>query len=86
LRGKEDITSEAEPLVDLLEALDALNENRPPKMGITHPLVGWLAQPIEKWPKFTVEEISRGDTHVMERLVLKLSGFHEDLTSKATFD
>ena len=86
IRGKEDLPSEAEPLFDLLEALDALNENRPPKMGNTHSLVGWLAQPAEKWPEFSVKEISDGDTYVMESLLLKRTGFHQDLISKGTFD
>ncbi|MEC7100460.1 MAG: hypothetical protein VXW80_01270, partial [Candidatus Thermoplasmatota archaeon] len=86
IRGKDDFSSEAEPLFDLLEALDALNENRPPKMGNTHSLVGWLAQPAERWPEFSVKEISEGDTYVMESLLLKRTGFHQDLISKGTFD
>ena len=86
IRGKEDFPPETEPLFDLLEALDALNEDRPPKMGNTHPLVGWLAQPADKWPEFTVKEISEGDTYVIESLLLKRSGFHQQLVSKGTFD
>ena len=86
IRGKEDFPPETEPLFDLLEALDALNEDRPPKMGNTHPLVGWLAQPADKWPEFTVKEISEGDTYVIESLLLKRSGFHQQLVSKNTFD
>ena len=86
IRGKEDIPWEAEPLVDLLEALDALNEGRTPKIGKTHPMAGWLAQPSEKWPEFNLKEISDGDKYVMQRLIMKLSGFHQDLVSKSTFD
>ena len=85
-RGKEDVPEEAEPLVDLLESLDAINENRPPKIGKTHPLVGWLGQPLEKWPNFATSSIMQGDNNVAERLLLKSSGFHEELISNSAFD
>lgn len=85
-RGKEDIPEEAEPLIDLLESLDAINENRPPKIGKTHPLVGWLGQPLEKWPNFVTSSIMQGDNNVAERLLLKSSGFHEELISNSAFD
>ena len=85
-RVKEEIPEEAESLIDLLESLDAINENRPPRIGKTHPLVGWLGQPIYKWPNFTINSIIRGDKNVVERLLLKSSGFHEGLLSKATFE
>jgi hypothetical protein len=85
-RVKEEIPNGAEALTDLLESLNAINENRPPGIGKTHPLVGWLGQPLYKWPNFTTDSIIKGDKNVVERLLLKSSGFHEGLLSKSTFE
>tara|TARA_B110000014_G_scaffold253607_1_gene233212 strand:+ start:47 stop:2227 length:2181 start_codon:yes stop_codon:yes gene_type:complete len=86
IRGKEDILKEADSLVDLLESLDALNENRPPGIGKTHPFVGWLVQPISKWPEFTIDSVMEGDQYVSERLLMKSSGFHDNLSSSPTLE
>ena len=66
----------AESLLDLLDALDAVNDDKSPSPGKTHPLSGWLAQPLEKWPDFSSAEIMDGDSHIAERLLLKSSGYH----------
>ena len=79
LRGKRErqgLPDSAEPLLDLLDALDAVNEGRPPAPGRTHPLSGWLAQPLEKWPEFSTAEVMDGDAHIAQRLLLRSSGYH----------
>tara|TARA_B100000586_G_scaffold53610_1_gene36149 strand:- start:406 stop:678 length:273 start_codon:yes stop_codon:yes gene_type:complete len=79
LRGKRErqgLPDSAEPLLDLLDALDAVKEGRPPAPGRTHPLSGWLAQPLEKWPEFSTAEVMDGDAHIAQRLLLRSSGYH----------
>jgi len=66
----------ASHLLDLLDSLDSVFEIRAPVSGRTHPLIGWLAQPLEKWPDFNTVECMSGDAHVAERLLLRESGFH----------
>ncbi len=85
-KGKEDIPKEAQSLLDLLESLDAINENRAPKIGKTHSLVGWLAQPSDKWPNFSISSVLQGDNNVAERLLLRKSGFHEGLLTNVAFE
>ena len=68
-------------LLDLMEALDAINEGRAPSPGRTHRFSGWLAQPIDKWPLFTADSVLDGDPHISERLLLRASGYHSDLVS-----
>ena len=63
-------------LLDLLDSLDSVFEIRAPVSGRTHPLIGWLAQPLEKWPDLNTIECMSGDAHVAERLLLRESGFH----------
>ncbi|GIT75442.1 MAG: hypothetical protein Ct9H300mP30_5040 [Methanobacteriota archaeon] len=64
----------ADPLLDLLDALDAVNPFAPPSSGTDPPLSGWLAQPLEKWPDFSSAEAMDGDAHITERLLLRSSG------------
>ncbi len=85
-RVREDIPKEAEPLIDLLDSLNAVNKNMPPKIGKTHSLVGWLAQPSDKWPNFTSSSMLNGDNNVAGRLLRGISGFHEGLLSNAVFE
>ncbi len=66
-------------LWDLLNALESIRAGTPPSIGRSHKLSGWLAQPSEKWPNFTLEMIMDGDANVSERLILGRSGFHEGL-------
>ena len=70
----------AAPLLDLLDSLDRVIESGAPATGRTHPLVGWLAQPVEKWPTLSAEMAMSGDPHVSERLILRRSGWHEGLS------
>ena len=71
----------AAPLLDLLESLDTVLEGGSPSTGRTHPMVGWLAQPIEKWPPISNEVAMQGDSHISERIILRTSGYHEGLSS-----
>ena len=73
-------TGNLDPLSDLLNALESARDKTPPVSGRTHDLVGWLAQPAERWPKFTIEMMMNGDKSVAERLILGLSGFHPGLS------
>jgi hypothetical protein len=66
-------------LWDLLSALESIREGSNPSVGLSHQLSGWLAQPLEKWPNFTLEMIVDGDIDVSESLILRKSGFHEGL-------
>jgi len=75
-REREGLPDSAAPLLDLMEALDAINEGRPPSPGRTHPLSGWLAQPVGKWPEFSASVALDGDAEIAERLLLRSSGYH----------
>ena len=66
-------------LWDLLSALESIREGSNPSAGRSHKLSGWLAQPLEKWPNFTLKMIIEGDIGVSESLILRKSGFHEGL-------
>ena len=46
-------------------------------------MVGWLAQPIEKWPPISNEVAMQGDSHIAERIILRNSGYHEGLSGGA---
>jgi len=73
-------------LFDLLDSLDYVIEGRSPKSGRTHPLVGWLAQPLQKWPEFSAHECLTGDVHVAERILLKESGYHDGISISPTLE
>ena len=73
-------------LLDLLDSLDSAFDGRSPKKGRTHPLVGWLAQPLEKWPEFTTNECISGDANVAERIILKESGYFDGISKSPTLD
>ena len=70
----------AAPLLDLMESLDTVLEGGSPSTGRTHTMVGWLAQPIEKWPPISNEVAMQGDSHISERIILRTSGYHEGLS------
>ena len=72
----------AAPLLDLMESLDMVLEGGSPSTGRTHPMVGWLAQPIEKWPPISNEMAIQGDSHTAERIILRRSGYHKGLSGE----
>tara|TARA_Y100000739_G_scaffold70681_1_gene59470 strand:- start:42 stop:2483 length:2442 start_codon:yes stop_codon:yes gene_type:complete len=72
----------AAPLLDLMESLDTVLEGTSPSTGRTHPMVGWLAQPTEKWPPISNEVAMQGDSQIAERIILRTSGYHEGLSSE----
>ena len=67
------------PILDLMDSLNSAKEGIPPLSGRTHDLVGWLAQPKERWPNFTRKMVMAGDEPISERLASGRSGFHPDL-------
>ena len=67
-------------LWDLLYALESVKVGRTPPVGRSHKLSGWLAQPDEKWPDFTMTMMMEGDANISERLILRKSGFHSGLS------
>ena len=66
---------ESDSINDFYEALDCSLRNLTPKKGRTHELSGWLAQPVEKWPNFSITEATKGNTEIMARIFLRCSGF-----------
>jgi hypothetical protein len=80
-RQREGLSVSADSLLDLLDAIESVVENRSPIPGRTHPLVGWLAQPLDRWPDISPESALIGDSAVGERLLAKKTGFHPELLS-----
>ena len=80
-RVRETLPSSADPLLDLLDAIESSINSSPPLPGRTHSLSGWLAQPIEKWPNFSSQIIFEGDPIIGERLLSRKTGFHENINS-----
>ena len=72
-------TNSMNHLWDLQSALESIREGTNPPVGLSHKLSGWLAQPLEKWPNFTLDTVIEGDKSVSESLILRRSGFHEGL-------
>jgi len=68
-------TIESESILDLYDSLESSIDNVIPSSGRKHELVGWLAQPVEKWPNFAIEDMMKGDKEITERLILNLSGY-----------
>ncbi|MBS71493.1 MAG: hypothetical protein CMO20_00880 [Thermoplasmata archaeon] len=66
-------------LIDMRDSIRAITSGALPTIGKTHPHVGWLLQPIEKWPDFSADEIFTGSVEVSVRLAAKKSAFHEKL-------
>jgi hypothetical protein len=75
------LSESADSLLDLLDAIESVIDNRSPIPGRTHPLVGWLAQPLDRWPDISPESALTGDSSVGERLLAKKTGFHQGLFS-----
>ena len=66
-------------ILDLINAIEAARAERTPLVGRVHKFSGWLAQPKEKWPDFTMKMMMDGDISISERLILGKSGFHAEL-------
>ncbi len=73
-------SSSVNHLWDLLNALESAVDERTPSVGRAHKFSGWLAQPEDKWPDFTIEMMMEGDVNISERLILGRSGFHPGLS------
>ena len=67
-------------LRDLLNAMESAKSRSTPLVGRTHKFSGWLAQPEDKWPDFTMKMMMEGDSNISERLILGKSGFHPGLS------
>ncbi len=80
-RGGDKLPSTADSLLDLLDAIESSINRTPPLPGRIHPLSGWLAQPIEKWPDFSSQIIFSGNPVIGERLLSRKTGFHENIES-----
>ena len=74
---KEKNNFESDSVIDLYEALNCSINNIIPKRGRSHELVGWLAQPIGRWPNFSKNEIANGNSEIMNRLIIRSSGFNK---------
>ena len=67
-------------ILDLINAIEAAREEKTPLVGRTHKFSGWLAQPEDNWPDFTMKMMMDGDINISERLILGKSGFHAGLS------
>jgi hypothetical protein len=66
-------------LTDVLNTLKSILVGTKPVVGQTHPMIGWLLQPRERWPAFSATEIVNGDPEVAARLAAGISGYHDGL-------
>mgnify|MGYP001324753938 CR=1 FL=1 len=65
---------------DLGDALRASRDLAPPSFGRTHPMVGWLAIPLHRWPPAEVIQTTEGDARITARLAKLSSGWHTELS------
>ena len=65
---------------DLGDALRASRDLAPPSFGRTHPMVGWLAIPLHRWPPAEVIQTTEGDARITARLAKLSSGWHPELS------
>ena len=65
---------------DLSEALKAARDLSPPKYGLVHPMVRWLALPVHRWPPKEVVLMTEGDSRITARISKMVSGWHADLS------
>ncbi|MAV95189.1 MAG: hypothetical protein CMA31_05835 [Euryarchaeota archaeon] len=63
---------------DLLMALEKASSGSPPVDGKSHKMVGWLAQPFDKWPDMAHIETMQGNSMVMARLLIGRSRYAID--------
>jgi DNA-binding transcriptional ArsR family regulator len=78
-QGTNDSSVSLNHLWDLLHALESAHSGSTPKVGKSHQLSGWLAQPKERWPDFSMMMMMEGDINISESLILGKSGFHSGL-------
>ena len=62
---------------DLIMSLRNASMGLPPYTGRTHPLVGWLAQPLHKWPEIAHTDLTGGDPLITARLLIARSRIME---------
>jgi hypothetical protein len=68
-------SSTSDSIMDLYDSINNSINQISPTSGRTHELVCWLAQPIEKWPYFSNDEILNGNIEITERILKKISGY-----------
>lgn len=51
-------------LLDLHDMIATLERNEPVHYGRLHPLVGWLARPVESWPRIGLEALRTGEEQI----------------------
>ena len=51
-------------LLDVHDMLATVRRQEPVHYGRTHPLVGWLARPVEAWPRIGLEALRQGNEEV----------------------
>ena len=51
-------------LLDVYDMLATSERNEPVHYGRTHPLVGWLARPVESWPAMGLDVLLQGEPEV----------------------
>jgi hypothetical protein len=78
-RFEKNPTAGSEHLLDLIDALEAVTNGRPPPLGRRHRNAGWLAQPLALWPHFEIDEWIDGDVRIGARLFARISGYHPGL-------
>ena len=64
---------------DLLMALEKDSSESPPVDGKSHKMVGWLAQPLDKWPDMAHIETMQGNSMVTARLLMGRSRYATDI-------
>ena len=51
-------------LLDVHDMLATSERNEPVHHGRLHPLVGWLARPVDSWPRIGLEALNSGDEQI----------------------
>ena len=56
-------------------ALEKASSESHPLAGKSHKMVGWLAQPVDKWPDMAHAEIMQGNPLITARLLMGRSKY-----------
>ncbi len=64
---------------DLLMALEKASSESPPVSGKSHKMVGWLAQPLDKWPDMAHIDTMQGNSMVTARLLMGRNRYGIDI-------
>jgi len=51
-------------LLDVHDMLATLHRDEPVHYGRLHPLVGWLARPVEDWPTIGIDALQSGNEEI----------------------